>query len=463
MPTLRQDQVEDLAVLLAKPRHIHGGDPGTGKTPTICVLQAIRWRQHGIGTVWVMPMKLTSKNLEEALKWGGWDADDVVVVDGTAAQCKRQLASGAKLFIMGFTRFALCYKDLPDYVKAIDIDEFHKGFGGTDSKRTQALYEFTTDPAIHFVPMTGTLYNGKPDTVYPALQIIEPRYYATPDMFRRVHHLTDPFTGKLIGYRDLEILGEILAKHSIRRFWKDIHGPEQIVIQTERLDMSERQREAYAKFEQDAILELEQFFIDGTLPGVAFTRARQIMEHPNVFPDLRDPKLPPVDITPGEVPGKLELLELDMINAVENKTPLVIFSAMVPQQRQIFAMAQKMGMKVGLLNGDTTDTETEEFDTGFRTGRFNTLVCSPQVADCGFNWQFNGDREVDDLVFASMAYQDTAFVQACKRFERQKRSSALRVKVLAYRRSLDERILKLIAQKSVEANRTDPNRSVLRF
>lgn len=464
MPDLRQDQIEDLAVLLKNPRHIHGGEPGTGKTPTICTLQAIRWMRQQIGTVWVMPLKLMSKNFDEAMMWGHWNDGDVIIVDGTPNEAMSKLRSGAKVFIMGFTRFEKLHRFLPSYVKAVDIDEYHKGFGGTDSKRTQALYQFTQDLSIQFVPMTGTIYSGKPDTVYSALQIIEPRYYGTPEMFRHVHHVQDPWTGKVIGYRNLDALGEVLGRHSIKRLWRDIHGAEQRVIQSERVDMNEAQRRVYGDFEENAILELEQFFIDGTKPGVAFIRARQIMEHPNCFPDLRDPDhLPPVDICPGEMPAKLDLLELDFTNAIENKTPIVVFAALRPQQREIYELARSMGLRVGLLNGMTTPSETEEIDRGFRTGRLDSIICSPRVADCGFNWQFNGSQEVNDLVFASMDYTDTVFIQACKRFDRQKRSSALRVKVPVYRNSIDERILRLIAKKSVEAHAMDPDRKVLTF
>jgi hypothetical protein len=459
---LRPEQIQDLAAHIAHPKHGAFGEPGTGKTPVVCTLQAYRWRTHQHGTVWSMPKALMGKNLEEAYRWGGWADGDVVIVDGTPKQVEKQLQSGAKVFIMGFTRFAKCWRQLPDYVRAHDIDEFHKGFGAHGSKRTQEMYQFDMERGLYFVPMTGTLVKGKLDTAYPAIQVIEPRYYGTFQCFQQVHHVIDPWSGKLAGYREHEALGEILRQHGTRRLWRDVHGDKTYVTHIQRVDMSPKQREIYDKFEEEAILELENFFIDGTQPGVAFARARQIMEHPNAFPDLRDPdKLPPVDIMPGEAPSKLEALDLHITDAIENEKPLVVFAGPIPQQRQIFELMKALGLECAWMAGATTAKERNEIDVKFQKGILKGLVCSPLIADCGFNWQFCGDQEVDHCVFASMDFVDTTFLQARDRFMRQSRSGPLRVTILTYRKSLDEHILRLLKSKSMDANKVDPTREVM--
>ncbi|MER2196074.1 hypothetical protein [Methylobacterium brachiatum] len=53
---LRPDQIQDLGTLFFKHRrHIQGGEPGTGKTPTICVLQRARWNKHDHKSLWLTP------------------------------------------------------------------------------------------------------------------------------------------------------------------------------------------------------------------------------------------------------------------------------------------------------------------------------------------------------------------------------------------------------------------------
>ncbi|GJE78136.1 DEAD/DEAH box helicase [Methylorubrum suomiense] len=457
MPELRKDQIQDLGRLFFKERRcIHGGEPGTGKTPTICVLQRARWDRHGHKSIWLMPMKLIDKNFDEAMLWGEWAPGEVAIVDGSPNEVEQALTCGAKLLLMGFTRFELVADRIHEDYKAIDIDEWHKGFGGHDSKRTQALYRWCKRRGddLWFVPMTGTSYNGRPSTVYPALQVIEPRYYGTPEAFSSVHDLVDPFTRKVVGHTNLDRLETILSAHSIKRLWTDVHGPEEIVVQVARCRMNDRQRRAYDKFRETALLELEQFFIDGTQPGVGFIRARQIMEHPNSFPDLVTPGQR-VDICPGEVPGKLEEFADD---CEKIDRPLLAYAALVPQQEEMLRIALAAGRRAAIINGQVTKKAASAADRGFRAGELDTIIGSPQVADCGYNWQFCGDREVSDVLFVSMDYQDTAFFQAYKRAMRQTRRSALRLKLYTYIDSIDQHIMRLTKRKSVEAAQVERGR-----
>lgn len=458
MPTLRPDQIQDLGRLLfGERRCIHGGEPGTGKTPTICVLQRARWTEHGHRSVWLMPMKLIEKNYDEARLWGEWAEGEVQIVDSNFIDPR------ARVLIMGFTRFDLvAHLITPEMgFYAIDIDEWHKGFGGHESKRTQTMYRWCSErrDKLWFVPMTGSIYNGRPSTVYPAIQIIEPRYYGTPDMFSQMHDILDPWTKKVVGHCNLERLQAILSKHSIRRLWTDVHGPEEIVPEIVRVEMNDRQRTAYDRFRDEAVLELEKFFIDGTEPGVAFIRSRQIMEHPNLFPNLAlDEDGGFVDICPGEIPGKLEQFADDCATMKDLGRASLAYAACIPQQRQMLEVARAAGLRVEIVNGSTPKKQVPLIDKAFREGRLEMIIASPKVADCGFNWQWSGRREVQDVFFVSMDYQDTAFFQAYKRAMREARKTALRIKIYVYNDSMDQHIMRLTKRKSVDAVQVERGR-----
>ena len=313
-----------------------------------------------------------------------------------------------------------------------------------------------------FTPMTGTLIDGKLETAFPAINIIEPRYYGSAELFTRYHTTYDPFTQKKTGYRNHAHLQAILQKHCIRRLFKDIFGDQEVVTQVEWLAMNEEQRRLYDKFEKEAILELENFYITGTEPGVAFIRACQIMEHPNSFPNLLVGK-GYVDIMPGERPAKIDRLDLHLTDHLENRTPFIVYAALRPQQHEALALAKKLGLNVGYLGGDASTAERDAADKAFRAGDLQGLVCSPLVADAGFNWQFNGDREVCHVIFCSLPYKDVVYSQAVRRTVRQRRSHALRVTVLAYRDSLDIRKMMILMSKSADANRVDPTQPILTF
>jgi hypothetical protein len=439
------------------PKHMHLSDPGTGKTPTICTYQRYLWEAKQTPSIWTMPKSLLQKNRDEALLWGGWDEDEVRILDGPFYP----YAPGekAKVYLMGFKRFAIEREKFPAEFKAIQVDEFHKGYGGNNSFQTEALYRFC-DKADYFTPMTGTLINGKMETAWPALQIIEPRYYGSFDGFKRHHTAYDPITGAKLGYRNHDRLQTILRRHCIRRLFKDIFGEQEIVTQLEWVDMAPEQRRLYDKFEDEAILELENFFITGKQPGVAFIRARQIMEHPHRFPNLGPDDADFVDIMPDEPVAKAERLDLHLTDHMENGTPFIIYAALVPQQHEILAQARALGLRVGYV-GATGDRYAADSD--FRAGKLDGIVCSPLVADAGFNWQDCGDQEVNHIIFASLPFVDVTYTQALRRVIRRKRKEPLRVTVMAYRNSVDARIMHLVQQKSADNLKVDPTQMAVKF
>lgn len=466
--SLREDQIADLAVLMANPKTMLLSDPGTGKTPTVCVLQWWLWSEKGVGTAWLMPKSLLYKNRKELLEWSEFTEDDVVIVDGSAAQVRKQLSSGAKVFLMGFTRFAKCWRDLPEYVQAVHVDEWHMGFSGHGSQRTGQLYEAFRTRMKWFVPMTGTMIKGSLDSAYPAIHIINPSYYPSFNAFKNQHSLRDEYDRAILWF-NTEKIAKIFGKHGIRRTFESIFGKQEIVIQSEICEMSKKHREIFEKFKAQAYLELDKFFIDGTLPGVGFIRGRQIQEHPNHFPDLTDVDEEGnllsnhkwVDMLHKEKPGKLESLSVHLTDHKELNKPLVIFSAMVPQQRQIVQLVKDHDMSVELLNGSVSMKKRGEIDEKFQRGEIQVLVCSPAVAAFGFNWQDWGDQEVDHTIFVTTDFNDDSFLQACRRFIRRQRKTPLRVTVLQYENSIDQRVFQINEAKSRLANSVDPSRPVV--
>lgn len=459
-PTLRTDQIADLAFYIQNPKCMNLSDPGTGKTPSVCKMQQYLWQYEQAGTLWSMPKALLQKNFDELMRFTDLTPEDVVIVDGPKKQVDRAIASSAKVRLMGFDRFARCWKEQPSFVQAHHIDEFHMGFGGAKSDRTAQLIECGRIWKW-FLPMTGTLINGRLDTAWPAINVIEPRYYPDYNSFYYYHAFLDA-GGEFVAWRNHEKLSRIFAHHAIRRTFEMVFGPEAKVTLTEVVDMHPRQRAIYDKFEETALLELDRFFVDGTQPGVGFLRARQIMEHPNEFPDLTDPEAKIfTDILPGSMPAKEAAIEVHFADHVRNNKPVIVFSAMKPQQRRIAALADRMGMTVAIMNGDTSAKQRAAIDEGFRQGRIQVLVCSPRVASVGFNWQFWGGQEVDHMIFASLDFLDTTFFQAYRRAMRGKRSTPLRITVLEYRKSLDQRVFEINRQKAADAHLVDPTRQKL--
>ena len=186
------------------------------------------------------------------------------------------------------------------------------------------------------------------------------------------------------------------------------------------------------------------------------------MEHPNHFPDLRDPLGKTIiDICPGTAPAKQDRIELHFDDHFQLETPVVTFASLVQQQKALVALAQKCGLTTALINGNTSGAKRYEIDQAFRAGKIQAPILSPQCADVGLNWQFWGDKEVDHTIFASLDYLDTTFIQAYRRFIRGQRSKALRITVMEYRDSIDQKIFGILYRKSEEAAKVDGVRQIL--
>jgi hypothetical protein len=345
--------------------------------------------------------------------------------------------------------------DIPADVQLLVADEWHAMYGGHASQRTQALYRFMRDRRW-LIAMTGTILNGRADTVYPWVHLVEPRYYGTYDGFMAVHGLYD-LSGDLCGWKNLDRLAAIVGRHAIRRTFAQAYGPEAKVIQTEEVEMSPLQRKAYDEIASKALIELEQSFVDGTLPGVNVIRARQIMGHPERVPTTDGTF---ANLIGGEVTGKDERLILHAEDHAAMKKPLVVFAALVPEQERCARILRRVGLRAGLINGSVSGAERSRIDAAFRAGELDAIVASPATAAFGFNWQHGGDREVEHVIFVSLDYMDTSFFQAYRRMIRGVRKAPLRITVLEYADSIDQRIFQIVRAKSGLARAVDPTREV---
>lgn len=459
---MRDYQIADLAYYIARPKCFNLSDPGTGKTPSVCVYQQYLWEHCQVASVWVQPKGLMAKNKRELLRFTDLKPEDIVIVDGTPEQVEAALKSDAKIFLMGFRRWTLSWKSLPKRVRAVIVDESHRGFKNADSSACQALFEaFRTKRMEYFLAMTGTLISGDLTSAYPMIHVVEPRYYMSVKHFLNYHTVKN-FEGKVIGWRNHEKISRILGTHGIRRTFKDVFGEQEIVHQCEAAELSPKQEEYYRQFEEEAILELEKFFLDGTQPGVGFIRARQLLEHPNRFPDITNPG-EFLDLIPNELSGKEMLLEQHLLDHQTTGMPLIIFSPLVPQQIRISELCKRLKLSHRMMNGSIKMSERDTIDKDFQAGKFQVLIASPAVCDVGYNWQYLGGKELDHIIFMAPDYLDSTINQAIGRGVRGKRETPLRVTYLYYPDTIDMRVFQIVHRKSVDAHLVDSNRPVLDF
>lgn len=445
---LRPYQVEDLTFYIANERCANLSDPGTGKTPSVCVYIRYLIRNRGIKVLWVMPKSLLVKNREELLRFTDLDPEEIVIIDGTPKKRAEQMAQPAGVFLLGGDRFRDDWEHLKNThpeIDAVVVDEIHMIFKTATSKRTKELFRAMRKIKV-FLAMTGSLISGRLDSAYPTIHVIEPRYYYDRWSFLMQHAIMDD-AGKVLGWTNHAKLGLILKKHTIRRTFESIYGDQEIVAIRRQCEMSPPQREAYDEFEEDAILELDDYFLTGIDPGVKAIRARQIMAHPETF-----------GIGVGVPTGKDEALAVELADHWNRQEPLLIYAALVPEQERIVKLCRSHGFRTGLINGSVSAPERSRLDEAFRKGEIDVLVASAATAAVGFNWS-----HIDHIIFASIDYLDVNVSQAIRRAIRGTRTKPLRVTFLEYTHSIDQRIFSIVTRKSASAHQVDDSYGVLNF
>lgn len=356
--------------------------------------------------------------------------------------------SEAKVFITTFKFAANHWKRLLEAAAEIDlflVDELHMpgGYSTPDSQSTESFF-WINKHCSRYLGMTGTLINGRLDSAYASISAIEPRYYGSLQGFYAQHAAVIDDYGRVIVWKNEPHLKKILEKHSIQRTFEEVYGKEPVAFYTEFVDVEEDIRQHYDKFHDEAMLELENGeILDGTMAGVAITRARQILNHPETMFKTKS-KWTPRD-------------ERIRIHLSEGKKTL-IFASQKPEQRRLLELAQEMGLRAALINSDVSGPQRAKIDEMAQEGKLDVIVASGPTAAVGYNWEM-----FDLVLFASVDFMDTNVIQAYRRASRGTRTTELRVIYIRYRDTVERRIYAILTAKSKLANAVDSSRPVLEF
>lgn len=451
-PSLRVTQVADLAWMMGNERGLILHDPGVGKTPPVCVYMWWQWNENKKGTCWVMPKSLLKKNKAELLRFTQFKDHEIVIIDGEKKKREEQIAHAAPIYLMGFQRFSedwRRFKQLYPFLDIIIVDESQLGYINWDSKRTKELYQATLRDFRYFFVMTGTIIKGKLSSAFPAIHIIEPRYYGSYGGFLNHHAIRDEW-GTIIGWQNHDKLSRIFQHHAIRRTFADEYGKEAKVIQVHDIEMSDKHAKAYKEWHDKAMLELEnEELLSAPNAAVHAMRARQILAHPETFliPELH-----------GLVTERDERLMTEFEDIKHAGERYVTFSCFVPEVERINQLAKKVGLRSEFLHGGVSSAKRADRELAFREGRIDHLSVNPQVAGIGYNWPF-----LQRLGFASLDYGDDSFFQAYRRGIRGIRDTALAIQVFGYKNTIDWRLRSIIEQKSFDAHKVDSSVEVLRL
>lgn len=356
------------------------------------------------------------------------------------------LNKDAKVFICTFAFLREHWEHLLATIPEIDVflvDEHHLGYKRPDSQQTDSYYQVHRQ-VNHSISMTGSLIDGELDSVFSAIHAIQPNYYGSHVGFLYQHADFIDDYGRVHGWTNTDKIKAILDRHSVQISFKDAYGDEPLVHTHELIDVGPMCREEYDRFHDQAMLELDDGrILDGSLPGPATIRARQILAHPESF-----------GLATGEETGKDQRLRI--LAADRQRT--LYFSTLQPEQERIAQLLREEGRRVGLINADVSRRERDRVDALLKSGDLDDVVASPATAGVGYDWEF-----LDRVVFVTPDYQDVNWIQGYRRAVRGTRETPLWILSMEYRNTIEGRQYQIITQKSELANQVDPTRPILRF
>jgi len=439
---LRPYQVEDLNFYIANKKCLNRSDTGTGKTPPTCVMfKYVNDYEHG-SSIWVMPKSLLGKNKEELENWTGLS---VLIYRGKPTQQKWRgeqfdiILTTADTLMNHFETIRLMLKKK---LTLIACDESHLYYSSITSKRCE-FFVALSRKIERVIFLTATVIQGRLDSAFPIIHVIEPRFYGHHRSFLDQHCIRDSFTNKVIGWRNAEKVGKILEKFSISHTFKETYGDKNLVYLPVSVELDEKHRKAYIQFETLAMLELEDASVlTATEAGVHTIRCRQILAAPEIL-GLKIPEI-----------GKDTWLFENILGGQFQRS--VIFSSIRGEQDRLFKLVSEAGFKVEMINGTVSGEKRVQIDEAFRKGELQVLIASPITAGVGYNWEI-----MDVCVFMNPDYLDTSFAQAVSRGVRGVRKTALPIYLPQYVKTIEQKVLGIIQKKSRLANEVDSRKEIL--
>ena len=439
---LRPYQAQHCAFHITHRASLNYSACATGKTYTMAWLAEYYWKTEQCKTVLINPISLSVKNKDEIVRFTDFAEDEVQIVSGTPAKRAVQWKNTkAKVFIVGPDLFGKEWEQMLPDVKSILVDESHLAYSGHKSARTQAFY-MAQKKANHITFFTATpIGSGKASSIYYAFCCCAPLVFANFKRFMNYFAIYNSL-GYIIGWRHMDVLGEQLKKFSVGISFKEaFKNAAENIVSFETCDFGDSDiEEKYRSMEDDALMELDDRYVEANSGGVKLLRCRQLLECPEVFG--LEPK----------IRAKDELLKSHLQHILDgSEKQILVYSAFVAEQERIVRICAEMGLQAGLINGSVVGEARASVAKKFESGEFQVLVASPATMAIGFNFEF-----VSSVVFVSADYDNSAFHQACFRGNRGTRSTPLPIYILVVNCKVEKKFWKkVLSEKEDYKNKVD--------
>ncbi len=422
-------QIRGAIFAACRGRCVLGDEMGLGKTVQTMAAVELLARERGIERVLVVaPASVKYQWQTEIQKFTG---RSVQVIEGTTAQRRAQYREPT---FYRLTNYEMAVRDL-DELNAwqpdlIVLDEAQR-IKNWESKTTRAIKRLRSRYAI---VLTGTPLENKLEELYSIVQFVDDRRLGPAFQFLSDHRVLDE-QGNFVGYRNLERLREKLEPILLRRTRAEVLS--QLPARTDTtvwVEMAEEQRRLYGEHQQTlARLTQKKYLteVDRRRIMACITNLRMLCDSTWLLDQSSNvsPKLDEFG----------ELLQ-DLLGSGSHK--VVVFSQWELMLRKAEEVVQAQGVGYTLLSGSIPSRQRRGLLERFRDDADCRVFLSTDAGGTGLNLQ-----SADTVVNLEVPWNPAVLEQRIARVHRMGQHRPVQVFNLVTRDSIEERVLRVVAQK----------------
>ncbi len=353
-------------------------DMGLGKTIQAIGTAELLKRDYGIAKVLIIcPTSLKYQWKNEILKFTG---SSVKVIEGLPHVREEQYRGGEFFKIVSYQTASNDVKEIsatfPDLV-ILDEAQRIKNFLTKTSRNIKRI------PSTYALVLTGTPLENKLEELYSVVQYLDPFVLGPYHEFLGRHQMKSD-TGKITGYRDLNLIGERLSELMLRRKKSDV-----LAELPERMDkmllvpMTERQLELHEEFSGMVAKLVSKWRRLGFLPEkdrqmlmINLNRMRMVCDSSYILDQetRHDTKIDEL----------MNILE-EIID--EGKEKVVVFSQWERMTRIVSWELEARGIGYEYLHGGVPAVKREALFTNFNNDPGKRVFLSTDAGGTGLNLQ----------------------------------------------------------------------------
>jgi SNF2 family DNA or RNA helicase len=476
-----------VAYLKAARRGLLTDEMGLGKTvQTIAALQEHYKAGEEIFPVLVVCPNSTKTGWKREFETF-WPGLEVVVVEGSVAQRRKQLRSAAHVFVInwegvrshsrlapyGSTAFKKCLEcggtdpkikesSCHTHIKELNLinfgavvaDEIHR-MKDPASQQTRAVKAATGDADIR-IGLSGTPIAKAPDDLWSALNWLSPEEH--PSKVRHIERLLD-YSYDIYGSRHVsgirpeykeEYFGFLNPR--LRRTPKDLVLTQlpPLVHEERRVDMSPKQKKAYNQMRDTMLAELDGG--DVMVSSTPLVRSMRMLQFASSFATLEEEEYwddkdqewkKRYNVILAAPSNKIDAFMNDISDFGDSQ--VVVFASSRQLIELLSERMEKHGIKHGLITGKIDVLDRQQYIDEFQQGKFQFMLCTTGAGGTGITL-----TAANTAVFLQRPWSMIESSQAEARVRRIGSEIHDSISIIDYISSdtLDEVVISAIAEKS---------------